>query len=165
MGLVEELAGATGVTADRSPQAYLGGSMVASVMAGQSQAAIAFEPNGRRARLAPHGHVGHQGHGGLRRSGFKTTPPDIQRRRTADMCGLRTPHRRALQDLRLLYQRQEPLASRKLPDRQVARLSRQASALPSDFQDTSIMTHPDLLGDRAASVASRHQRFSGTPGT
>jgi tetratricopeptide (TPR) repeat protein len=88
MGVVEE-SPAAGASADRSAQAYLGGSMVASVMAGQSQAEPARASQGtagpgllRMALSATKAMAGFAG------SGFKTTPPDVQRRRlqTCSVC-------------------------------------------------------------------------------
>ena len=57
-------------------------------------------------------------------SGFKTVTPEIQRKRleTCASCEHHTGH--ALQNLRLLYRREERDASRRLPDRQVAGLIR-----------------------------------------
>ena len=84
--------------------------MVASVMAGQSNAESRSDQGDGGPRLAPHGHVGHQGHGRLRRFGFQDRASRDSTPAPPDMRGLRAPHRGALQDLRLLHQRQEPLA-------------------------------------------------------
>ena len=82
---------ASGVTVDHAPQAYLGGSIVASVMAGQSSAESPSTKATAGPGLAPHGHVGHQGHGRLRRLGFQdraaetSTRSDSRRARSASI--------------------------------------------------------------------------------
>jgi tetratricopeptide (TPR) repeat protein len=83
MGLVDDSSAgsATGVTVDHRSQAYLGGSMVASVMAGQSNAVSpSAKPTGgpsllRMAMSATKAVAGFAG------SGFKSTPAETQRRR------------------------------------------------------------------------------------
>jgi tetratricopeptide (TPR) repeat protein len=75
------VAAAEGVAVDRSPGAYLGGSIVASVMAGQPSAvAGATKPTSgpgllRMAMSATKAMAGFVG------SGFKTVPPETQRKR------------------------------------------------------------------------------------
>jgi tetratricopeptide (TPR) repeat protein len=83
MNLVDDSSGAAavGVAMDRSPAAYLGGSIVASVMAGQSSAQPgSTKPTGgpgllRMAMSAAKAAAGFVG------SGFKTAPAETQRRR------------------------------------------------------------------------------------
>jgi tetratricopeptide (TPR) repeat protein len=89
IGAVDDpaVASAMGVTVSRSPQAYLGGSMVASVMAGQSAA----EPQStsptsgpgllRMAMSATKAMAGFVG------SGFKTAPAELQRKRQRACAG------------------------------------------------------------------------------
>ncbi len=123
--LTEDRAAARRRAADRSPAAYLGGSIVASVMAGQSTDAV----RGRHATTSGPGLLrmamsATKAMAGFVGSGFKTTSPETQTKTTPDLRRLRAPHRRALQDLRLLHQREEPHAPRRLPDRQMAGMSR-----------------------------------------
>jgi tetratricopeptide (TPR) repeat protein len=90
MGLVDDASAgsAAGVTVDRSPQAYLGGSMVASVMASQSNVespsnkATAGPGLLRMAMSATKAMAGFAG------SGFKTAPVATQRQRlqTCAVC-------------------------------------------------------------------------------
>ena len=83
MGLFDESSAALGVAeaGDRSPHSYLGGSLVASVMAGQNSAQPAPNrgPGGpgllRMALSATKAMAGFVG------SGFKTTPAELQRKR------------------------------------------------------------------------------------
>jgi tetratricopeptide (TPR) repeat protein len=88
MGLVDDGAAAStaGAAEDRAAQAYLGGSMVASVMPGQPQTETAKGTSGpgllRMALSATKAAAGFAG------SGFKTTPAEIQRQRlqTCAVC-------------------------------------------------------------------------------
>ena len=67
MGLYEEAPAAAGAGVSLSPQSYLGGAIVASVMPGQpGQGQAASQPNSGPGLLA-HGDVGNQGDGDVRR--------------------------------------------------------------------------------------------------
>jgi tetratricopeptide (TPR) repeat protein len=90
MGLVDDSAGtAAGVTVDRSPQSYLGGSMVASVMAGQSNVET---PSSNKATAGPGllrmALSATKAMAGFAGSGFKTAPIETQRQRlqTCAVC-------------------------------------------------------------------------------
>jgi hypothetical protein len=85
MGLVDESPAAG--AGERSAQAYLGGSMVASVMASQTQAET--RPTTRTAgpgllRMAMSATRAITSFAG---SGFKTAPPEVQRRRLQTCAG------------------------------------------------------------------------------
>ncbi len=77
---------ATGVTVDRSPQTYLGGSMVASVMAGQTNTESPSTQGTSGPGLLRMAMSAAKAAAGFAGSGFKTAPVDIQRKRL-QTCG------------------------------------------------------------------------------
>ena len=91
MGLYEEAPGrGTGAGVSTSPQSYLGGAIVASVMPGQPAAgqAQAASPAQQRSGPAAHGDVGNQGDGHVRRLGHEDdAPPIIQQQAKSNLCG------------------------------------------------------------------------------
>ena len=90
MGLIDDTQAGSpaGVTADRSPQAYLGGSMVASVMAGQSNVESASSNAAAGPGLLRMALSATKAMAGFAGSGFKTTPIETQRLRlqTCAVC-------------------------------------------------------------------------------
>ncbi len=85
MGLYEESAGVSSSGVSVSPQSYLGGAIVASVMPGQQQSQAASQPNSgpgllRMAMSATKAMATFVG------SGMKTTPADLQQKRI-QTCG------------------------------------------------------------------------------
>ena len=90
MGLVEDWSSgsAAGVTVDRSTQAYLGGSMVASMMAGQSNVEAPSNKPATGPNLLRMAMSATKAMAGFASSGFKTAPVETQRRRlqTCAVC-------------------------------------------------------------------------------
>jgi tetratricopeptide (TPR) repeat protein len=90
MGLVDDSSAgaAAGVTVDRSPHAYLGGSMVASMMAGQSNVDSASNKPATGPNLLRMALSATKAMAGFAGSGFKTAPVETQRRRlqTCAVC-------------------------------------------------------------------------------
>ena len=124
MGLFDNEPAPAALGVSAGPEAFLGGSLVAGVMAGPAPARRGPIPRGRPDPAC---------------SAWRSPPPGPWRSSPArasrrprptssaagsDLRHLRAPHRHALQDLRLLHRRQEPAAPRVLPDRQVAGLRR-----------------------------------------
>jgi tetratricopeptide (TPR) repeat protein len=85
MGLVDE-SPAFGAE-DRSAQAYLGGSMVASVMASQAPAETRSTKGTGGPGLLRMAMSATKAMAGFAGSGFKTTPPEVQRRRLQTCAG------------------------------------------------------------------------------
>ena len=111
---------AAGVAA--GPQAYLGGSLVAGVMAGPPSRRNDDAHIHQRPRPAPHGPVRHQVHGEVRRLGVQDHPARSPAPAAPGLFHLRAPYRHPLQGLRLLHHRQEQAPPGVLPHRQVAGL-------------------------------------------
>ena len=99
-----------------------------------------------RARPAPDGPLGHQGHVAVRRLGVQDDPARSPPPAAPDLRHLRAPHRHALQDLRLLHRRQEPPPPGVLPDRQMAGLTtivvESTPSLHHMVGEGSVMAHP-----------------------
>ncbi len=159
MGLFDTWPSLAAAGVSPGPGAYLGGALVASVVAsqvpGQGQATPQQTTGPGLLRMAMSATKSMAQFAG---SGFRTTPPEVQRRRIQTCADVRAPHRHALQDLRLLHRRQEPPPARVLPDRQVAGM--RGPAIPF-IGRRGLSARPIPTGHRPSSGPGDGRRSSG----